>query len=186
MQLLEILGAFLHRHPPRDLGHRREQRQLAIRQLHGLVRDANGAAIEMRLRQHLIGGEVEVREEHLPRLHARPLDLDRLLHLEDHVCVGPRRIGRRRNLTACLYVELIRKAAPLTRTLLDQYRVPIGYERLASRGDECDAILIRLDLFRDTDTHGKTPDGKVVTRSRAIVTVLVTVLTTVWGPDSER
>jgi nucleoside 2-deoxyribosyltransferase len=31
--------------------------------------------------------------------------------------------------------------------------VPIGYERLASGGDECDAILIRLDLFRDTDTH---------------------------------
>ena len=30
VHLLEVLGALLHRHPARHLGHRREQRQLAV------------------------------------------------------------------------------------------------------------------------------------------------------------
>ncbi len=46
VELLEVLGAFLHRHPAGDLGHRREQRQLARRQLDGLVRDADRAAVD--------------------------------------------------------------------------------------------------------------------------------------------
>ena len=95
VQLLEVLGAFLHRHAAGDLGHRREQRQLARRQLDRLVGDARRAAVDVRLRELLVGREVEVGEDQLAAPHVRPLALDRLLHLHDHVAVAPRRSRRR-------------------------------------------------------------------------------------------
>src|SRR6185503_16224754 len=55
VELLQVFGAFLHRHSARDLGHRDEERKIAIRQLHGLVRDACGAAIDVREGQLLVG-----------------------------------------------------------------------------------------------------------------------------------
>ena len=65
VQLLEVLGAFLHRHAAGDFRHRRQQRQLARRQLDRLVRDAGRAAVDVRARQLLVGREVEVREDQL-------------------------------------------------------------------------------------------------------------------------
>ena len=43
--------ADVRRHPARDLAHRRQQRQAAVRQLHGLVRDRRDLALDQRLRE---------------------------------------------------------------------------------------------------------------------------------------
>src|SRR6185312_4143018 len=83
------------------------------------------------------------------------LDLDRLLHLEDHVRILPGGIRIRRDRTAGFHVELIRKAAALACALLDQDGMSVGYQRLTTRGDQRDTILVRLDLFRDTNTHAR-------------------------------
>ncbi len=72
VELLEVLGPFLHRHPASDFRHGREERQLTVRELHCLVRDADCAAVHVRPGQLLIGGKMEVREDHLALLHTRP------------------------------------------------------------------------------------------------------------------
>ena len=56
-------------------------------------------------------------------------------------------------VAARLHVEIVREAAPLARALLDEHRVASRDERLASGRDERHAILVRLDLLRDADTH---------------------------------
>ena len=67
VELLQVLGARLDCHPPRHLGHGREQRQLAAGQLHRLVRDAHAPLSSMRARERLVRREVEVREQELVR-----------------------------------------------------------------------------------------------------------------------
>ena len=62
----QVLGAFLHRHPSRHLGHGREQRQLPARKLHGLVGDRDRARAEHGARELEVGGEVEVGVDELP------------------------------------------------------------------------------------------------------------------------
>ena len=71
--LHQRVRADLRREPARDLGHRREQRQRAVRGLHGLVRDRGGARVEQRLGQRLVGGQVQVGEEHLAGTQPRVL-----------------------------------------------------------------------------------------------------------------
>ena len=63
----EEVRADLRRHAARDLAHRREQRQRARCELHGLVRDAGRARVEQRARDLGVRGEVEVGEERRDR-----------------------------------------------------------------------------------------------------------------------
>ena len=58
---------------------------------------------------------------------------------------------------ARLHIEIVGKAAALARALLDEHRVPVCNQRFAAGRHERDTILVRLDLFRDTDTHERTP-----------------------------
>ena len=60
---LQVVGGGLHGHPARDLAHRREQRQLAVGGLHGLVRDRVDAPLEQELGEPAVGGEVQVGEQ---------------------------------------------------------------------------------------------------------------------------
>ena len=86
-RLLEEVRARLRREPAGDLAHRREQRQPAVVGLDRLVRDGGDPAVDERARERLVGGDVEVREEHEPLAQARVLGRDRLLDLEQHL--GP-------------------------------------------------------------------------------------------------
>ena len=65
-RLLEEVRRGLRREPSRDLAHRGEQRQAAVLGLDRLVRDRGDSAVRERARQRLVGGDVEVREEHEP------------------------------------------------------------------------------------------------------------------------
>ena len=82
---LERRGAFLRSHPAGDLGHRREQRQPPVGELHGLVRHRADAPLGEEPGRGPVRRQVQVGEEQLPL--AEPLVLRRLglLHLHDQV-----------------------------------------------------------------------------------------------------
>src|SRR3990167_2108556 len=80
VELLQILGAFLHGHAPGDFGHRRQQRQFARWQLDRLVGDAHRAGSDVRAGELFARGEMEVGEDDLAGADARPFRLNRLLH----------------------------------------------------------------------------------------------------------
>ena len=84
-RLLEEVRAGLRREPARDLRHRREQRQRAVRQLDGLVGDGRDARVDERPRERLVGRDVQVREERQPFAQPRVLGRDRLLDLQQQV-----------------------------------------------------------------------------------------------------
>ena len=70
-RLLEEVRARLRRKPARDLAHRREQRQPPVVGLDRLVGDRRDAALHERPRERLVGGDVEIREQHEPLAQAR-------------------------------------------------------------------------------------------------------------------
>ena len=90
LRLLEEARAHLRREAAGDLAHRREQRQLPVVGLDRLVRDGRDPAVDERTRERLVGGEVEVREEHEALAEPRVLGCDRLLHLEQELGLAPR------------------------------------------------------------------------------------------------
>ena len=83
--LLEIMSADLDRHASSDFAHRLEQRQRAVPRRHRFIGDAGCARLHQAFRLRLVGGEVQVGEEDVPRLEQRDLLRLRLLDLHDHV-----------------------------------------------------------------------------------------------------
>ena len=61
------MGADLHRHAARDFAHRLQQRQRTVARGHRLIGDAGRAGLHQAFRLRLVGGEVEVGEEDVPR-----------------------------------------------------------------------------------------------------------------------
>ncbi len=152
--LLEVLGALLHRHPPRHLGHRRQQRQLAVRQLHRFVGHRHRAGLDDRPGQLFRRGKVEVGVDQLALPHPGPFDGDRLLHLHDHVGLGPHLVRGGQHLGADGGVVRVGKPAPQPGARLHVHGVPGRYQRLRAGGHERDAVLVRLDFLRYADDHG--------------------------------
>jgi hypothetical protein len=50
----------LDSHPPGDLAHRGEQRQLAVGSLHGLIGDGVDLLVEQELGELLVGGQMQI------------------------------------------------------------------------------------------------------------------------------
>src|SRR5262249_28512204 len=71
-------------HAAGDLAHRRQQRQRTA-DLQRLVGEALRLALQHRVGELAVGGEVEVREQQLPLLDQRVLLRQRLLDLDDHL-----------------------------------------------------------------------------------------------------
>ena len=85
--------ADLRGQPAGHLGHRRQQRQRPVGQLHRLVRDAGDPAVQQRVGALPGRGQVQVGEEHLTFAHPVVLLGDRLLDLEDQVAGRPDLVG---------------------------------------------------------------------------------------------
>src|SRR5262249_6415262 len=98
-------------------------------------------------------GKMEIGEDQLTAAHVRPLALDRLLHLHDHVAVLPhrRRVGS--DLRADGGEVAIRKAAAKTSARLDQQRMPSTHQRFSAGRNEGDTVLVGFDLFWYADLH---------------------------------
>ena len=151
--LLQVLGAFLHRHAAGDLGHGGEEGKLAGGQLHRLIGDGDGLGREERLGELLVGGEVEVREEDLTLPDLGPLGTDGLLHLHDHLGAGPDLVGRGHDLAAGGLVEVVGEATAEPGVGLDDDLVTgTGKGFRAGRGER-DAVFVGLDLFGYADEH---------------------------------
>jgi hypothetical protein len=82
--LLQVVRAFLNRHPTRDFAHRGEKGKRAVWGGDGLVCDPGNTAGDERLGQLLNRREVEVGEEDLSLAKLRHFRGERLLHLYDH------------------------------------------------------------------------------------------------------
>ena len=68
---MQVVGGGLDRHAPRNLAHRRKQRQPPIRSLHGLIRDRVDAPVEEELGEPPVGRQMQVGEQLL--LGAEPV-----------------------------------------------------------------------------------------------------------------
>ena len=154
LRLLERPRPHLRGEPPGDLAHRREQRQPAVVGLDRLVGDSRDAAVGERAGQRLIGGEVEVGEQDKVFPQTPVFARDRLLHLQqqlgplpDLVHRGDARPGR--------LVGRVRKRAPLPRVVLDEHLVASVRQLERSGRRQRNAVLVRLDLLRDADPHGR-------------------------------
>ena len=152
-RLLEEVGGRLRREPAGDLAHRGEQRQAAVVGLDGLVRDGRDPAVRERPRERLVGGDVEIREEHEPFAQPRVLGLDRLLDLQQEVGLAPGLVDRDDPGTRPL-VLLVGERAPLPRRRLDENLVPALDQLAGARRRERHAVLVGLDLLRNADTQG--------------------------------
>ena len=93
VRALEEVRADLRRHAARDLAHRREQRQRARVELHRLVGDAGDPALEQRVGDLGVRGEVEVGEEHQAGPEVVELVRLRLLHLQHELGARPHVVG---------------------------------------------------------------------------------------------
>jgi hypothetical protein len=150
---LEVLRAFLDRHAARDLTHGGEQGQLSRWQLDRLIGDRYGSGVDARLRQPIVGGEVEVGEEDLAAAHAGPLDLDGLLDLHDHLGASPDFLSAVYESRTGVRVEVIGESAAQPSTLFDHELMPGLCEHLCTCRRQRHTILVTLDLLRNTDQH---------------------------------
>ena len=118
-RLLEEVRAGLGGEPAGDLAHRREQRQRPVARLDRLVRDRRDPALDERVRQPVVRGEVQVREEDEPVAEPAVLGVDRLLDLEQQLGVAPDVVDRD-DLRADRLVRVVGECAALARALLDE------------------------------------------------------------------
>ena len=151
------VGAHLGRQAAGDLRHRVEQRQPARGQLHRLVGDGGGLALEEHLGQRLVRGEVEVGEEGQTLAQAVVLLGDRLLDLEHHLDGAPHVVGGVDDRGARGDVLLVQDLRADARALLDDHVVTVLGQLVDADGRHRDAVLVVLDFLRDADLHLCTP-----------------------------
>src|SRR2546422_4720036 len=96
---------------------------------------------------------MEVREHDLALAHARPLGLDRLLHLDHHLGLGPHVSGPGHERPARHAIRLVRKPRADPRPLLHEHAVPVAYQRLDPRRHQRHTVLGGFDLFGDANDH---------------------------------
>ncbi len=168
---LERRGALLRRHPPGDLGHRREERQPPVGEHHGLVRDRADPSLGEEPRRGLVGREVQVGEQQLALPEALVLRRLGLLDLhdqvggrEDRVGVGED-LGARRRRTSLV----IDRGADARRPSPRPRRGPRGRASRTPSGVAATRYSWSLTSFGMPTITGRAPPGSVEGRSRASV-----------------
>ncbi len=156
-RLLQVLSAHDGCHAPGDLGHRRQERERAIGELDGLVRDANGLRAHQPHGLLVVRGEMQVGVEDLPRPEHLYLDRLRLLDLDDHLGLGEDVRRGVDELGPDPLVLGIGERRTDTGALLDKDGVAVVYELASRTRREADTELVVLDLLRDSDDHGSLP-----------------------------
>ena len=155
--LLQRGRADLHRHAAGDLAHRRQQRQTAVRRGHGLVRDAGRAGCSERLRLRLVGGEVQVGEQHLALAQHAALGRLRLLDLDDQLGGVEDLLRGREDAGAGGLVLGVVHADAEAGLRLDRDLVSGGDELVHAGRRQPDAVFVDLDFLRDADAHRDSP-----------------------------
>jgi hypothetical protein len=154
---LQAVGADLGCHPAGDLGHRGEQRERAVGELHRLVGDRGDAGVEQCPGAGLRGGDVEVGEEHLVLAHPPVLLGHGLLHLEHQVGCPPDRIGVREDGGPEGDEVLVGEGGAVPGAPLDHDLVAQRNQLADSGRRECHPVLVVLDFAGNTDSHRLSP-----------------------------
>ena len=96
---------------------------------------------------------MQVREQDEAFPQAFVLGLDRLLHLQQELRFAPD-LADVTDPRPSRLVRVVRKGTADARISFDQDLVPVLDELARARRRQRDAVLVRLDLFCDTDPHG--------------------------------
>ena len=142
-------------HASGNLAHRRQERQTAARVGDRLVRDGRRARAHEPLGLRPVGGQVEIREEHLPGTEPRGFDRLRLLDLDDQLRLGEDLLGVLRHARSGGPVRVVGEAAAGAGARLDEDVVAVMGQLTRAAGDEADSIFEGLDLFRNAHAHGR-------------------------------
>ncbi len=152
----EMVRAHQWCHASRHFTHRSEQGQRVVLRAHGLVRDGNVARGNERVGALARRGEVQVGEERLVTPQAESVVLlgHGLLDLADEVGRAPELVRLLDDLRPRAGELRVGHGRAVTRTLLDQHRVP-GRCQLAHPGrGQGDAVLVGLHFCGHSDDHG--------------------------------
>ena len=151
--LLQAMRADLHRHATGDLAHWREQGQRTRPVGDRLVGDAGGAGVHQALGLRLVGGEVQIGEQHLTLPQHGDLHGLRLLHLHD-------KIGGREHLGGAVHhrgaggaIGIIGNADASGGVALDRHLVAVDGEFANTGRRKPNTVLVRLDLLGNADPH---------------------------------
>ena len=151
---MQQVGADLHADLAGDDRHRRQQRQVAVRQFHGFERDAGQADVEQAPGQFRFRGQVQVAEQQVVLAQQRQVAGDRLLHLHDQLALLVQRGGVGRDLHPELGVLLVLEAGLHARVLLDPHLVPALDEVAGGGRHQRDAPFEGLGFLGYADAHG--------------------------------
>lgn len=149
----QVIAADLRSEAAGDLGHRGEKGERAVLELHRLVGDRRGPRGEQRVGAGPRGGEVQVCEDGLLGAHAAVLGLDRLLDLEEQLCVAPHLVGGVDDAGTGGGEVGIGDRGTEPRALLDQDVVSAAGQLGGAAGRDRHAVLVVLDLGGDSDAH---------------------------------
>ena len=149
----QILRAFLNAHSPGHFAHRGEQRQPAPLVAKRFVSDRRDARLDHRVGHGTIGGEVKVSEHDLPAPQQRPLRLERLLDLNDHLRPSEHLLGLGDQLRSAAQVIVIGQPGTQPRARFNQHLMPGPHQFLDPHRQQRHAIFIQLRFSRHTDDH---------------------------------
>ena len=132
LRLMQQRRGVLHRQTPRNVTHRRQQRQSSITVFDGLEGDRRQANLAKASRQIRQRGQMQIAKQQMVAPQPRQVRVDRLLHLDDHLAALEELIRRRRDLHPNVAVLLIAVTALLARALLEPQFVSVAYQLDAS------------------------------------------------------
>jgi hypothetical protein len=178
--------AHLDRHAPRNLAHRRQQRQAPACVRHGLAGNRDGLRIDQCAGHLRLGREVQIGEQDLALLDQAELPGLGLLHLHDHLGIGEHRRGITGNLAAGLGIVRIGEVRAHAGPGLDEDRVAVMDEFAHRCRCQPDPVFAVLDLAGHADPHGHlpfTPPGRArrgFESPRPVYSVRTPAISEVW------
>ena len=159
------MAPLLNAHAASHFTHGGEAGEVARAATQRLVGECGDTGVEQSPGERFAGGEVQVGEENLPPAKQRELGGLRFLHLDDQVGLLKHLGGRSDNLGPILEVVFIGDARANPRAPFHQHPMPEPGQFFDPRGDETDAIFIRLDLLGNADNHAILPSAGQAGRS---------------------
>ena len=153
LSFLQIVSTVQSSHTSCHLTHRLQQRQRAVRQLYSFVCQTDSTALQHSLRQFLLAGEVEIRKQQLAFANKSILLLNRFLHLYYHVTLTIDIFYCRQNTSTSLHILVVGESTPLACCMLHAHFVTTTGQFCYSRRCHTNAVLIVLNLFRNSYFH---------------------------------
>ena len=149
----QVVGAFDGSKAASYLGHRGEKRQGAVAVSDRLIGDGGGFGVDKCLSQRTIRRKVQVGEDGEVWAQVLVLSLERLLHLQQQLCLCPGIFGSANDAGTRGLVLGVREGSAFTGTSLNEDLMAILNEGLYAARGKSHAILVIHDFFWHSNTH---------------------------------